>query len=108
MIIDYYNLSEDKNNWTDGEKELYRFSAKNYHELKIRLSREMPELYSEVIKRLDMVKILDEDIELSVILAMKNKLSHEGKHMKITLLVTTSDRLTPQVIGYFYEGIIEE
>lgn len=106
MIIDYYNLPSDEIEWLDEEKRLYEDSCKNYHELKIKLSREFPELYSQVTRRLDLIKILDDDIELSIILAMSNKLSHEYKYLKITMLVQDSERLKPTVIGYYYGGLV--
>ena len=108
IIVDYYDLPSDMNQWFDEEKELYRYSCKNYHELKIKLSKEFPELYSDVIEKIDLIKILDDNIELAIILAMSNKLSHERKHLNIALLVQDSERLTPKVIGYYYQGLLEE
>lgn len=108
IIVDYYNLPIDMDQWSSEEKELYKYSCKNYHELKIKLSREFPELYSEVIKKFSLIKKLDKNIELSIILAINNKLSHEYKHLKIIFLVQGSEKLTPKVIGYYYQGVLEE
>ena len=108
VIVDYYNLPFDKSEWLDEEIKLYEASCSNYHQLKIKLSREFPELYTEVTKKLDLIKILDDDIELSVILAMDNKLSHEYKHLKIILLMQNSEILKPEVIGYYYDGLVDE
>lgn len=108
VLVDFYNLPFDKSEWLDEEIKVYEESSKDIHQLKIKLSRQFPELYSDVIDKLDMIKILDEDIELSVILAMDNKLSHEGKHLKIILLMQNSEILKPEVIGYCYDGLLEE
>ena len=107
ILIDYYNLPSDMSQWSEEDKQFYKESCKDYHELKILLSRELPSLYNDVISRLDLVKVLDDDINLAVILAM-SKLSFEYQSFHITLLMQYSEKLKPSVVGYYYNGIVEE
>lgn len=108
ILIDYYNLPSDRGNWSEEDKKVYNDSCKDYHELKIHLSHELPYLYNDVISKLDLVKVLDDDINLAVILAMSNKLSFEYQRLHITLLMQYSEKLKPIVVGYYYNGIISE
>ena len=108
IYVDYYLLPSDGRMWNDDDHQYYNESCKNYHELKLKISKDLPFLYDEVTGNLDVVKVLDEDINLAVIMAMSNKLSHEHKHFTITLLVSGSERLRPEVVGYFYHGVEDD
>lgn len=108
MNVDYYFLPDDSRRWNENDHQYYNGSYKNYHELKLRISKDLPFLYDEVTSNLDVIKVLDEDINLAVILAMSNKLSHEHKHFRVTILMQGSERLRPKVIGYVYRGVEDD
>lgn len=107
MLIDYYNMPSDRDYWSEDDKRLFKSSCKNYHELKIRLSRDLPNLYRDVVSRINTIKVLDEDIEVAIILAMSNKLSHNFMDLHITLLMDNGEFLRPEVIGYYYHGVAD-
>ena len=108
ILIDYYNLPSDMSQWSEEDHKLYDSSCKNIHDLKIQISNDLPYLYQEVTGKLDLIKTLDEDINLAIILAMSNKLSFEYKRFHITLLMQYSEKLKPIVVGYYYNGTISE
>ena len=103
MLIDFINLPEEGEIWTDEERYIQKNMFKNYRDLKLRIAKDFPELYEET-KEKDIVKIVSKDNDLAIILAMVNKLSWQGINLKITIITQDADLLTPKLRGYFYNG----
>ena len=101
----FLNLPSDYRDWTDEEIEIYVNSYKSYRDLKIRLGEEFPDIYSKIVRKYHIIAELDEDPDLAIIHAMSNKLSWQGKHLKITIITQYGDLLKPEIIGYTFDGI---
>lgn len=103
MLVDFINLPDEGEVWSNGDKYIHRNMFKNYKDLKIRISQDFPELYEEIQTK-DIVKIISKDDDLAVILAMVNKLSWKGINLRVIIITQDADLLQPKVIGYYYDG----
>ena len=67
MIISYWNLPMDEELWSDKDNEIFNNSCKNFHELKMALANEFPDIYAQLLKRFDLIKDLADDPDLAII-----------------------------------------
>lgn len=105
ILPQYWNLPQDINEWSNYDHKIFLNSFKTYHDLKLKLAEEFPDIYSQAIKKFDLIRDLSDDDDLSIILAISNKLSWEKIHLKIMIVTQYADILNPQIIGFYYMGI---
>ena len=87
ILPQYWNLPQDINEWSNYDHKLFLNSFKTYHDLKLKLAEEFPDIYSQAIKKFDLIRDLSDDDDLSIILAISNKLSWEKIYLKITVIL---------------------